>query len=403
MLDNILTVRQLNLYVRTLIESDIKLNNITVKGELSNFKNHYASGHWYFTLKDSDSQIRCVMFKMNASRVKFEPTDGLEVVLKGRVSLYEKDGQYQFYCEEMNSAGFGDIALRFEQIKEKLKNEGLFDQSSKRPLPKFPKKIAVLTSATGAAVKDIINVLSRRYPLCEIMLCPVSVQGDNAVPEMLEALESVYIRTDTDLIIIGRGGGSIEDLWAFNDERLARKIYESPIPVISAVGHETDFTICDFVADLRAPTPSAAAELAVPDVAELNEYLLKTTDKLKLLLKNKYEKENTRFSLFCQNLIFKNPLDMLVNRKGENLHKIEDKLTAVVGSIISKKEIEFTKNISLLDNLSPLKTMARGYTLVCKNGVSVKSIDDFSLDDSINLTFSDGNADCKVINKYKKV
>ena len=264
MQDNVISVKQLNLYARSLLEGDIRLSNIAVAGELSNFKNHYSSGHWYFTLKDNDAAIRCVMFRGNASAVKFEPSDGLQVILRGRVSIYERDGQYQFYAEEMLPAGIGDIALKFEQTKEKLKKEGLFDPESKRPLVKFPKRIAVVTSPTGAAVRDIFNILSRRWPLAEIIMCPVSVQGELAVPEMLKTLDRVYEVEGVDALIIGRGGGSAEDLWAFNDEALARKIYESPFPVISAVGHGTDFTICDFVADLRAPTPSAAAELAVP-------------------------------------------------------------------------------------------------------------------------------------------
>ena len=276
-----LTVKQLNLFVKSLIEGDVRLNNVTVTGEISNFKNHYQSGHFYFTLKDEDAQIRCVMFRAYACRVPFSVKDGLKVALRGRVSLYEKDGQYQFYAEEMHEQGLGDISLQFQQIKERLANECLFDEQNKRPLPKFPKRIAIITSDTGAAVQDILNITARRFPLCEIMLCPVAVQGENAVPTMLDALERVYTLSNCDAIIIGRGGGSIEDLWAFNSEVLARKIYESPIPVISAVGHETDFTICDFVADLRAPTPSAAAELVVPDANEIFAFLNKRTIALK--------------------------------------------------------------------------------------------------------------------------
>ena len=272
---NSLSVKQLNFYVRSLIEGDAILNNVTVLGEISNFKNHYQSGHFYFTLKDSDAAVRCVMFKAYAQQIKFKPSDGMKVLLKGRVSLYEKDGQYQFYAEEMLEDGIGDITRKFNEIKDKLSMEGLFDTSSKRPIPKFPKRIAVVTSDTGAAVEDILNILSRRWKTSEIIMCPVAVQGKCAVPEICSTLERLYCLSDIDVIIIGRGGGSIEDLWAFNEEALARKIYESPIPVISAVGHETDFTICDFVSDLRAPTPSAAAEFATPDGAEIYSLLLR--------------------------------------------------------------------------------------------------------------------------------
>ena len=268
-----ITVRQLNLFVRSLLDGEPRLSDVAVIGEISNFKNHYSSGHWYFTLKDNDATVRCVMFKGNAQKVKFAPSDGMQVILRARASVYEKDGQFQLYAEEMLPAGDGGIALAFEQIKQKLASEGLFDEQNKRKLPAFPNRIAVVTSDTGAAVRDIINVITRRYPLCDIMLCPVAVQGEQAVPDMLDALERIYSLSSVDLIIIGRGGGSVEDLWAFNSEALARKIYESPIPVISAVGHETDFTICDFVSDLRAPTPSAAAELAVPDFKDLKSVL----------------------------------------------------------------------------------------------------------------------------------
>ncbi|MBQ2236593.1 MAG: exodeoxyribonuclease VII large subunit, partial [Clostridia bacterium] len=282
---SVLSVKQLNMYVKSLIEGDARLAFVSIKGEISNFKNHFSSGHFYFTLKDNDAAIRCVMFRAYASAVKFRPEDGMEVILTGRVSIYERDGQYQFYAEEMHNAGQGDISVQFEQIKKKLAEEGLFDEESKRPIPKFPENIAVVTSNTGAAVQDIMNILSRRYPLARVIMCPVAVQGELAAPDMVNTLERIYALNNADLIIIGRGGGSIEDLWAFNSEALARKIYESPIPVISAVGHETDFTICDFVADLRAPTPSAAAELAVPNSAELKNKIEKLQSNMCSLLR----------------------------------------------------------------------------------------------------------------------
>ena len=313
--NNVLSVRQLNLYVRSLIEGDFRLANVTVTGEISNFKNHYSSGHLYFTLKDNDASVRCVMFKSYASRVKFDIEDGLQVFLKGKVSLYEKDGQYQFYAEEISVCGIGDIALKYEQVKNKLEKEGLLDPQSKRPLPKFPNNIAVITSKTGAAVQDILNILSRRWPYSQVVMCPVSVQGELAVPEMLNAMDRVYALGVADVIIIGRGGGSAEDLSAFNNEALARKIYESPVPVISAVGHETDFSICDLVADLRAPTPSAAAEFAVPDINEFNSLINKYNKILINSLTAKYNCCKAQYNALTSSVYLKNPKEALIERK----------------------------------------------------------------------------------------
>ena len=399
MQDNVLSVRQLNLYVRSLLEGDIRLSDVTVAGELSNFKNHYSSGHWYFTLKDNDASIRCVMFRMNASRVKFQPQDGLQVFIRGKVSLYEKDGQYQFYAEEMLAAGIGDIALKFEQTKEKLESEGLFDTDSKRPIPKFPQKIAVITSPTGAAVRDIFNILSRRWPIAEVVMCPVSVQGELAVPEMLSTLERLYKLSGIDVAIIGRGGGSAEDLWAFNDEALARKIYESPFPIISAVGHETDFTICDFVSDLRAPTPSAAAELAVPDISEILNKLDKYTRSLKNSLVSKYNLYEARLSAVTSNPYFKNPIEMFIERNNELIDRLTDELKDEVFENFKRRETAFLSSVALLESLSPLKTLTRGFASVKHNDKSVKSVNDFETDDILDLRFCDGEAKCKVIEK----
>ncbi len=396
---NTLSVKQLNFYVRSLIEGDIRLNNICVTGELSNFKNHYQSGHWYFTLKDNDAAIRCVMFRANAQKVLFEAKDGMQVILKGRVSLYEKDGQYQFYAEEMHTDGFGDIALKFEQIKQRLEKEGMFSEENKRPLPKYPKKIAVVTSPTGAAVQDILNILQRRWPLAEILMCPVIVQGELAVPSMCKVLDKLYELAIADVIIIGRGGGSIEDLWAFNDESLARKIYESPVPVISAVGHETDFTICDFVADLRAPTPSAAAELAVPDIIEINAKLNKYFSTLKSLLKSNFSLNNARLEK-AENCIFlKNPKNYIINQRVEKLDKAYDLLFECEKDLINIKQTKLNELILRLDALSPLKTLTRGYTAVSKNSLPLKSASDADIGDELKLTFSDGSLICEVKKK----
>lgn len=396
-----LTVKQLNLYVRSLIEGDHRLAKITVMGEISNFKNHYSSGHLYFTLKDPDASIKAVMFRTNAMKVKFALSDGMQVVVSGRVSLYEKDGQYQLYCEDIYPLGVGDIALQFEQIKEKLKSEGLFDESNKRKIPKFPNRIAVVTAKDGAAVRDIMNILTRRWPMCEPVLFPVSVQGENAVSEIISALDKVYSSDNFDVIILGRGGGSIEDLWAFNSEILARKIYESPIPLISAVGHETDFTIADFVADLRAPTPSAAAELAVPDSKAITELL----DKYELLLKNKlknhFELSNAKLSAATKAQAFLNPFDFIISNRALYLDSLEEKMKTIIKDKLKSYQNSFVLLAQRLDDLSPLKTLSKGYAAITKDGDIINSTEKLNLNDKINLRFSDGTAGCVVesINK----
>lgn len=389
-----ISVAALNLYVKSLLEGDEKLSYIAVKGEISNFKTHFASGHWYFTLKDSASAVKCVMFRGANSKVHFEVKDGTEVLVFGRVSLYEKDGSFQLYADDMKLSGSGDISLRFNLLKEKLEKEGLFDQSEKRKLPRFPKKIAVITSIGGAAVKDILNILNRRYPLCEVLLCPVSVQGENAAREITDMLNKVYEQDGIDVIIIGRGGGSAEDLDAFNNEALARKVYESPVPIISAVGHETDFTICDFTADLRAPTPSAAAELAVPDIFEIKEKIKKTDIMLYKALRSSYEISNSRF-LLCDKSFkdfakkaFSDKMQRLDNACESLLNKISDKLT--------KSQSDLSLSIAKLDSLSPLKTLSRGFSIALKGEKKVTSLNDITQNDEIKVLFSDGEANCTV-------
>lgn len=391
-----LSVKQLNLYVRSLIEGDVRLSNITVQGEISNFKNHYSSGHLYFSLKDNDAAIRCVMFRSFASLLKFRIEDGMQVIIRGRVSLYEKDGQYQFYAEEIHPCGAGDIALQFEQIKARLEKEGMFDAANKRPLPKFPQRIAVVTSQTGAAVKDILNILSRRWPVAEIIMCPVSVQGENAVPEMIDALERLYCIGKADVIIIGRGGGSAEDLWAFNSEALARKLYEAPVPVISAVGHETDFTICDFVADMRAPTPSAAAELAVPDMEEILSRIVEYSSVLKNLLVSKYNLSKAKLDYCLNSAVFKKPADSLISRKYLELDRLYDSLNRAVIGKVEKSQFRFANTVAKLETLSPLKVLSRGFAAVQKNGSAVITVESVNVGDSIELKLSDGTLDCIV-------
>lgn len=392
----VLTVRQLNLYVKSLLDGDIRLNNVAVTGELSNFKNHYSSGHFYFTLKDNDASIRCVMFNGFASRVKFQPYDGLQVVLRGKISLYEKDGQYQFYAEDMLAAGVGDLSLQFEQIKEKLQKEGLFDSESKRKLPEYPQNIAVVTSQTGAAVQDIINILSRRWPISRIVLCPVSVQGELAVKEMIETLDRIYALDSLDVIIIGRGGGSAEDLSAFNSEELARKIYESPIPVISAVGHETDFSISDFVADLRAPTPSAAAELSVPNKEEMLIKIRNYDKILKNSLISKLNYNEARLKACLNSSVFMNPLDAFISRRYYEIDRYTDLLNFQINKILESKINALSKCAAEIDNLSPLKILSRGYLVAKKEGNSVNTVKNLNIDDELSLRFVDGTAKCRI-------
>lgn len=393
MTQSALSVKQLNFYVKNLIEGDPRLSNICVLGEISNLKNHYSSGHIYFTLKDNDATVSCVMFRSFASRLKFDLENGMQVAVRGRVSVYEKDGQYRIYAEDITDAGIGDIARRFEQVKAKLEKEGLFDPDSKRPLPKFPKKIAVVTSRSGAAVRDILNILSRRWPVAEVLMCPVLVQGDFAVPEMLEALDRLYTLEGIDLCIIGRGGGSAEDLWAFNDEKLAYKIYEAPFPVISAVGHETDFTISDFVADLRAPTPSAAAELAVPDMAEILSQLGAYKDRLSNLLRLKFENCKLRLERVS---LDKNTAVEFLSAKAEIIDRLSDKLSVALKEKINTCKLEFSEKAGKLDALSPLKTMARGFVVASQDKKVLQSVKELKHNDLIDIRFTDGTVKAEV-------
>lgn len=398
---NTITVSQLNTYVKSLIENDPHLTIVSVIGEISNFKNHFSSGHWYFTLKDQNASVRCVMFKSSASRVKFDVNDGLAVVLKGRVSLYEKDGQYQFYAEEMHPVGEGDLALQFKQIKEKLEREGLFNAESKRPLPQFPKKIAVITSDTGAAIRDIFNVTATRYPACDIVMCPVLVQGDMAASDMIKTLERVYQLDDIDVVIIGRGGGSAEDLHCFNDEALARKIYESPFPVISAVGHETDFTICDFVADVRASTPSHAAELVVPDCLELKNHINTLTSLLKSKISYKYDFYSNKIQSFDNKVSSSNIL-RIVQNKQLDVDRISDKIESSIKFALQNSTNHAANLASRIDALSPLKVISRGFSAVSMNGGYITSADKLSIGDNITVEFYDGNIDCTITDKKSK-
>ena len=391
----IITVRQLNTYVRSVIEGDSRLNNVAVCGEISNLKNHYASGHVYFTLKDNDALIRCVMFKQNALRLAFSANDGERVVCTGKITLYEKDGQYQFVVDSMVREGAGDLAEKFRLIKEKLEKEGLFAPETKRPLPKFPRTVSVVTSQSGAALQDILNIISRRYPLCCVTVSPVLVQGEGAARSIIEALNNLYELGRSDVIIVGRGGGSAEDLSAFNDELLARTVYESPVPIISAVGHETDFTICDFVADLRAPTPSAAAELAVPDIADIKAYLINFNIRLIRGLEFKFSAAQVRLSKAMQSIYMVKPQQIVEDRR-RALQIQYEALVSDFAKTTNNADLKFKTLAAKLDAQSPLKTLSRGYAVVNKNGQRIRKTDDVLAGDTVNIILSDGSFSAEV-------
>ena len=394
-----LSVKQLNFYVKSLLECDPRLAYCKVSGEIVNFKRHFSSGHLYFTLSDSDASVKCVMFRSYAEKCKTQFKDGTRVVLTGRVSLYEKDGGYQFYVEGCEEDGVGDKLLALKLLKEKLSEEGLFDDDNKRALKKFPRRIAVITSGTGAALQDILNVIKRRYPVCEVVLCSASVQGELAVKELIAALERVYCLADKiDVIIIGRGGGSSEDLDAFNDEALARKVYESPIPVVSAVGHEIDFTICDLVADLRAPTPSAAAELCVPDYSEVLNTVIALRKRIENQISSSVEFYSSRLNAVLSRPVISSPYSF-IEEKSVYLDNLFDKMALYIQNEFNKKEAEFCTLVSKIDALSPFKTMARGYAFVQKYDKPVNSIKNLNVNDDITLNLYDGKINCTVISK----
>ena len=385
----IISVSQLNYYVKSLLENDYKLNNVIVTGEISNLTDHYRSGHIYFSLKDEKSVIRSVMFAGNARNLKFKPEEGMKVIAVGRVSLYEPSGSYQLYVEGMQPDGIGELTLAYEQLKKKLEEKGIFAQEHKKAIPKFPRTVGVITSPTGAAIRDVENILTRRYPQAEILLCPTLVQGENAAPELVKAVNLFNEYDLADVIIIGRGGGSIEDLWPFNDESLAYAIYASNIPVISAVGHETDFTICDFVSDLRAPTPSAAAELAVPDSEELKSYYRSQIHYLSTMMDRKLI--NARAALTRS----ESRLSAVVSDKvsdGQKL-KLLNKIKRIQNIANTRIAEESEKNSQIaakLEELNPLSVLKRGYTVTEKDGKIISSSKGLKPDDELTVVFHDG-------------
>lgn len=397
MKNQILTVSELNSLMKAHIESEPLFMNVCIKGELSNYK-IYPSGHHYFSLKDRDGSLRCVMFRGNAQKLRYVPENGMSVLAYGRIAVYERDGAYQLQCSQLIPEGTGDLQLAFEQLKAKLSDEGLFDREHKKPLPLMPEKIAIITSSAGAAVHDVIRILGQRWPMSKVLLLPVRVQGVEAPPEIAGAIKCCNEFKIADLIITGRGGGSIEDLWAFNDERVARAIYASKIPVISAVGHEPDVTISDYVADARASTPSNAAEIAVPDSAEMRNHLNKLETIFTQSIDAKLKNYRERLKYIGTKPVITEPTTQIDNRR-QNLDYIYRRLVAAQERIISDSRKNFISLAASLDAMSPLRVLSRGYTVASKaDGDTVKQASELNKGDKINLRFSDGEAACVVEN-----
>ena len=392
---NAISVTELNKYIKDKIDKDEMLNNVFVKGEISNYKHHYT-GHLYFTLKDENSLIKCIMFKGYTANLKFEPKDGTKVTIFGSVSVFERDGVYQIYVKAMQEDGIGSLYKAYEEMKAKLEKEGLFAQNHKKKIPLMPRCIGVLTSNTGAVIRDIINVSTRRNPNVYIKLLPVPVQGPGAAEKIVEAIKLMNERKLADVIIVARGGGSLEDLWPFNEEIVARAIYDSELPVISAVGHETDFTIADFVADLRAPTPSAAAELAVPNIVDIKLKLEGYNNRYKLALRKKVEFMRLRYEKCMNSRVFKEPLQK-INEKYIQIDMKVKTMQNSISNIYNNKKANMIKHIAKLDALSPLKTLTRGYSIVQLEGKVVKSVSQLKKDDEIEIRLIDGKARAKVL------
>ena len=416
------TISDLNRYIKAKFDTDIHLNKVYLKGEISNFK-HHTRGHFYFTLKDENSRIAAVMFASNTYNINFEPQDGMKVLVCGRIAVYEATGGYQIYVETMEQDGIGNLYLEYEKLKKKLLAEGLFDSKHKRLIPKYPQKIGVITAPTGAAIRDILSTIKRRYPICETILFPALVQGVGAKESIVKQLELAQ-NYDLDVIICGRGGGSIEDLWAFNEEIVARAIYNSKIPVISAVGHEIDFTIADYVADLRAPTPTGAAEMAVPNLSDINNMINQYHIRLNEAINNIIKKNQLRLNKITTSYILKNPLS-LYEIKEQKLDNIIDSLNKYIKNLLSKNELRYQNiiNVDILNNptklfikkdhqyqlllnkielLNPLKILDKGYSVVKKDNKVIKSINDLNINDIININLSKGIITASVIGKEDK-
>ncbi|MBR5614341.1 MAG: exodeoxyribonuclease VII large subunit [Clostridia bacterium] len=385
----VFTVTQLNLFIKDLFAQVPLFSKIKIKGEISNFK-HHSSGHLYMSLKDESGVIRAVMFRTAAMSLNFRPENGMQVIAEGRVSVYERDGQYQLYINSMSQDGKGNLYEQFEKLKAKLQAEGIFDPAAKKPIPGYPSRVGVVTAPTGAAVRDIINILSRRFSFCDICLYPALVQGSGAAESIVRGIEYFNLTKSADVLIVGRGGGSVEDLWAFNEEIVARAIFASEIPVISAVGHETDFTIADFAADLRAPTPSAAAELAVPSEEELCDKIHSAESRLKAAVKKILENRRLLLKLYADKQIMKEPT-LKINEKGIYLDHLTRMFGNAIHTALNKKNQELCVAASKLDALSPLGTLKRGYAVAkTAEGEVVKSIRQIQSGDKLSIKVSDG-------------
>ncbi|MBQ3103533.1 MAG: exodeoxyribonuclease VII large subunit [Oscillospiraceae bacterium] len=388
-------VSQVNLLIKDLLEGIPDLNHIYIRGEISNYK-VYPSGHHYFTLKDAEGALRCVMFKGSAMKLRFRPENGMKVIAHGRISVFPRDGAYQLYCTEMTPDGVGDLYVAFEQLKAKLHAEGLFDSAHKKPLPMFPERIAIITSSAGAAVHDMIRILRRRYPIAKVLLLPVRVQGVEAPPEIVGAIRYANRHALADVIITGRGGGSIEDLWAFNDERVARAIYDSRIPVISAVGHEPDVTISDFVADARASTPSNAAEIAVPDMTELKKNLAAARERMLRAEEGKLAKLSDTVAALAQKRALREPMAFIQDKR-ILLDYTQNRLASAAERTLGGYRESFVRLTASLDALSPLKVLGRGYAVARKaNGEILKSAQDAVMGETVDITLGTGELRCTV-------
>ena len=393
-----LKISEINNYIKSLVDSDTFLNRVYIKGEISNFKNH-TRGHLYFTLKDEESRISAVMFSSSASKLLFTPEDGMNVLVTGRISCYPAAGTYQIYVDKMEQDGVGNLYVLFEQLKEKLSKEGLFNDEHKKPIPKYPNRIGIITAPTGAAIKDILSTIQRRYPLCETILFPALVQGEDAKYDIVKQIKEAE-NHDLDVLIIGRGGGSIEDLWAFNEEIVARAIYDCKVPTISAVGHEIDYTISDFVADLRAPTPTGAAEMAVPTILEMDTILKNYQVRLNKAIKNLVNQKFILLRNIKNSYVLKNPLS-LYEIKEQKLDSLIDRLNISFKNIINFNNIRLNNIISSIESLNPIRTLKRGYTMVSKDEKIITDFNKLKKNDKITIISSDYKID-STINDIKK-
>ena len=399
---HIFGVTEVNHLVKLLLDNEPMLANVAVRGELSNYK-MYPSGHHYFTLKDPEGALRCVMFKGSAMKLRFRPENGMKVIAHGRITVFPRDGAYQLYCDSLTPEGAGDLAVAFEQLKAKLYAEGLFDAAHKKPLPAYPERIAIITSSAGAAVHDMIRILRRRYPAAKVILLPVRVQGVEAPPEIVGAIRYANRWKVADLIITGRGGGSMEDLWAFNDERVARAIYESELPIISAVGHEPDVTIADFVADARASTPSNAAEIAVPDREELCRWLLGAGERMEQSMEVRLEALRQRLENLAEKRVMTDQLAYVQDKRMELVH-VQQRLGDLSGVLLGRKKQQFSALAAALDAMSPLKVLGRGYAMAQSvDGSILKSYRDVAAGDRVSVTLGEGGFTCTVEKPLKEV